>query len=101
MIPRKSVVLVYHSCFYMKIVCLLKRIKKITIILEVEEIFGDVANNEKISLKELKYFKIGDAYIFPTIMLHEKINTSNKPYAIAHGTYRVTPQFVHRKSDVK
>ena len=100
-IPSKSTVLVYHSCSYMKTVHILKKLKKINLLLEVEEIFGDVSNNEKLSKRELSYFKNADAYIFPTIMLNDKVNTTCKPFSIAHGTYRVTPQFIQRIDDGK
>lgn len=82
-------VLVYHSLGYMKLIKILKKIRKFHLILEVEEIYGDVSENEKLSNKELNFFKCADAYIFPTELLNEKINAQEKPYSIVYGTYQV------------
>ena len=88
-ISRDETLIVYHSLFYMSLVKLAKKIKKFQLILEVEEIYGDVMEKRKVSAKELRYFSTADRYIFPTILLNDKINKENKPYAIIHGTYQV------------
>jgi len=82
-------VIVYHSLYYMSIVKLAKRIKNFDLILEIEEIYGDVLQNSKVVKKELSYFKIADKYIFPTKLLNDKINIDNKPCVLVHGTYQV------------
>ena len=81
-------VLVYHSLYLMPIVRILKR-KHCHIVLEVEEIYGDVKNNRKTKQKELRFFECAEAYIFPTHLLETIINTQNKPSVIIHGTYQV------------
>ena len=55
---KDDVLLVYHSLFYINTIKFIKKIKKIKLILEIEEIYGDVAENKKISQKELDYFTI-------------------------------------------
>lgn len=90
---------VYHSLSYMGMVKFVKKIKKCRLILEVEEIYGDVIKSSKTVKKELKYFKKADAYIFPTQLLHEKINGKGKPYAIIHGTYNVEEQRADKFDD--
>lgn len=84
-----SKVIVYHSLGYMSVIKLLKKFKKIHLIMEVEEVYGDVTGNKKDVLKEYHYFKSADAYIFPTELLDEKINTLNKNSVIIYGTYEV------------
>jgi glycosyltransferase involved in cell wall biosynthesis len=82
-------VMVYHSLGYYGMIKLLKKLKKINLILEVEEIYADVIGNKKIRDKELEFFKLADAYVFPTELLNDLINKSGKPYVIIHGTYQV------------
>ena len=83
---------------------LLKRIvkkKRAKIILEIEEIYGDVSNNKKLVNNEIRFFNFADAYVFPTILLNNKINHSNKPYIIIHGTYDVPKRSVDKFDDGK
>lgn len=82
-------IIVYHSLGYYGMIKLLKKLKKINLILEVEEIYADVIGNSKIRNKELEFFKIADAYIFPTVLLNDLINKSGKPFVVIHGTYQV------------
>ncbi len=84
-------ILVYHSLGYMKTIALAKKIRKLRLILEVEEIYGDVIGNPKVVKRELSFFRLADRYIFPTQLLDEKINKEKKPSAIIHGTYQVEP----------
>lgn len=89
-VKTKEKIMVYHSIslyYPMKILSLLK---KINLILEVEEIYQDVQRlSRKERKNEYKFFKLANSYIFSTILLHERINNENKPYLIIHGTYQV------------
>ncbi|KAF0091900.1 MAG: Uncharacterized protein FD141_84 [Fusobacteria bacterium] len=83
-------VLVYHSIMLMKPIMLAQKFKKFKIILEVEEIYQDVAKFiEKTNKDELKFIESANRYIFPTELLNQKLNTTNKPYTIITGTYQV------------
>lgn len=82
-------VIVYHSLGYMRLFKLLKKIKNFSLILEVEEIYADVLNNQKIRKKELEFANLADAYIFPTELLDEFINKEHKPSVIIYGSYQV------------
>ena len=86
---RQDKVIVYHSLGYMPIIKWAHKIKKFHLILEIEEIYADVINNQKIREKELKYFTQADSYIFPTKILNQLINYNNKPSIIIHGTYKI------------
>lgn len=88
-IRKNEKIIVYHSLGYMSIIKTLKKIKKFQLVLEVEEIYADVIGNKKIRNKELDFFKVADAYIFPTSLLNDLINNENKPYVLIHGTYKV------------
>ena len=88
---RDEPIIVYHSLGYMRIIRCARKIKKFKLILEVEEIYADVSENKKTRRKELQFFRCADAYIFPTKLLSNEINKSNKPEVIIHGTYQVEP----------
>ena len=88
---RDEPIIVYHSLGYMRIIRCARKIKKFKLILEVEEIYADVPENKKTRRKELQFFQCADAYIFPTKLLSNEINKSNKPEVIIHGTYQVEP----------
>lgn len=78
---------VYHALRLMWQVKLLRKFKKFNLILEVEEIYGDVFSSEKTSRKELNFFKYADGYIFCNYLLNDKINRDGKPFAVSHGSY--------------
>lgn len=94
-------VIVYHSVAYANIVRLAKKIKKFQLILEVEEIYADVYNSERVRKKEYNLFEKADAYIFPTELLNEKVNVKKKPYTIIYGTYQLEEDRKSRFEDGK
>ena len=89
---KGDLLIVYHSLALIKFVKLLKRKLKCRVILQVCEIYGDVAENYRLVKKEMKFFQIGDAYIFSSKELNKKINIKQKENIIVHGTYNVEQQ---------
>lgn len=87
-INEESKIIIYHSLGLLKLLKFLNRKNK-KYILEMEEIYADVVNNNKIRQKEIKLAKTASGYIFPTELLDEKINTENKLSTIIYGTYKV------------
>lgn len=85
---RGEPIIVYHSLGYMEVFKALIRLKKLKLILEVEEIYGDVINDARTTQKEMEFFKCADAYIFPTELLNKKINKQEKQHLVIHGTYQ-------------
>ena len=85
--------LVYHSLLYMNIIKKILKRKKITLILQVCEIYSDVMENDSLRKKEILYCKCADRFIFQSEQLNSLINIENKPYAILHGTYKVEEKF--------
>lgn len=100
MIEKNTTVVVYHSVALTKTLCLLKKIKKIKIILQVEEVYADVTDNIKYRKKEENVFKIADGFIFPTETLAQIVNKKEKPYIIVHGQYSVKKIIKNEKEDV-
>ena len=88
-VNRSDTLLVYHSLGYATLLTFLKKLKKFKLVLEVEEIYADVTGREDERKKEYKLFSAADAFVFPTKLLNEKLNSKNKPYCIIHGTYQV------------
>lgn len=89
-VGKDDVVWVYHSLWFMRALTLLKKLKRFKLILEVEEVYGDVICSDKATAREKAFVKLADAYVFPSRQLDELLNTENKPSVISHGTYRVT-----------
>lgn len=85
---RGEPVLAYHSLGYARMLRFLKKIKGFRLILEVEEIYADVTGDERARKREMKLFEKADAYLFPTELLDEKLNTKGKPSVIIYGTYQ-------------
>lgn len=98
-IPKNSVVYVYHSLYYKGLVTWLKKIKRVKLVLEVEEVYSDVNGNASGRKKELAYFDRADAFLFPSYLLNELVNTEKKPYVISHGTYGVPPLYKEKFGD--
>lgn len=98
---RDSTVIVYHSLGYMSLVKMLKKIKGFKLIVEAEEIYGDVIGNPKTVKKEYSFFKTADSFIFPTEFLSERVNTEKKPEAIIYGTYHISKKMPKLFTDGK
>ena len=81
-------IIIYHSLGLLKLLKFLNGKNK-KYILEMEEIYADVINNNNIRQKEIKLAKMASGYIFPTNLLDKEINTEKKPSVIIHGTYKV------------
>ena len=88
-IKRNDTVIVYHSLALITIVNVMRRIKKCDFIYDVGELYHTVILKKE--ERELAFLKTADAYIFSTEFLNRKLNESQKPYALMHGSYRVVP----------
>lgn len=88
-VKKDDNVIVYHSLIYLRLIKYLKKIIGFNLILEMEEIYADVMDDEETKHKELEYAKISDAYIFSTEMLNKQVNKNKKPYVVINGTYKV------------
>lgn len=100
-IRRNETIIVYHSLEYMNIVRLIKRLKNVVLILEVEEIYGDVSANKRIKAKELSLFRLADSFIFATEKLNHIANPTNKPNVTIYGVYDTAPTKNVNKDDGK
>ncbi len=99
LVRRGDTLWVYHSLGLMSVLRWLKRFKRFRLVLELEELYGDVRRSKRITRRELRFARIADAYIFPTLELNERVNQKGKPYAVAHGTYQTAPTPADRTMD--
>lgn len=88
-VKKEDIIVVYHSLANMKLVKYIKKNITDKIVYEVEEIYGDVINDEKTKTKELKAFKNASSYIFSNDYLNSIINTKQLPYVTCYGTYEI------------
>lgn len=88
-VKKEDIIVVYHSLANMKLVKYIKKNVTDKIVYEVEEIYGDVINDEKAKIKELKTFKNASSYIFSNDYLNSIINTKQLPYVTCYGTYEI------------
>lgn len=97
----EDTVMVYHSVPYARFIARAKKKLGFRLVLEVEEIYADVSGKSSDRKKEYVAFGAADAYIFPTELLNEKLNTKNKPHTVIYGTYKVEPDRGVRFNDGK
>ena len=95
----EDTLIVYHSLSLMDIVKKIKRENKCQLIIEVEELYSDVREDETLRKKEIDYLKSADQYIMITELLNREVNLSGKPYVISHGTYRTNPRYCDKFDD--
>lgn len=102
-LKKDDIVLVYHSLGYFNTILWVKKLKKFKMILEVEELYLDVADAKHKTQRKMeqKMIEAADAYIFPTELMDAKLNPEGKPSVIIYGTYKVEPQIVGKFDDGK
>lgn len=88
-VKKGDTLVVYHSLALINYVSVLKKLKNFNLILEVEEIYGDMWQKKNITEKEMRFFKKADAYIFASELLETKINVNKKPSTVIYGVYNI------------
>lgn len=86
-IKRDETLIVYHSPRFIWIVRLAKFVRKFKLILEVEEIYGEIFDKATLSARELRYFQLADAFILSTSSLDSLVNRFGRPSVVVHGAY--------------
>lgn len=94
-------ILLYHVQWLSLPVRWAKKLKRFHLILEVEEIYGDVsAIHPYFNTLEKKLIKSADTYLFSTDLLKNRIG-GNKPYLVIYGSYKIYPQLSKPINDGK
>ncbi|MDY2698850.1 MAG: glycosyltransferase [Lachnospiraceae bacterium] len=83
-------IMIYHSLGYDSTFILLKKIKKLRIIGEIEEIYQDVHSySNRVCKNEFKFIDICDDLVFPNTTLNERLNHNGRTNITVHGIYQV------------
>ena len=89
-LKRGETIIVYLSLGYTSTFLMLKRIKKLNIIGEIEELYQDVhVLSKSVCKSEINFIESCSKYLFPTILMDKLLNKSSKPSIIIHGLYSV------------
>ena len=84
-------IMVYHSLAYDKTLLRLKKWKNLRIIGDIEELYQDVhKQSAAVSQNEFNFIAGCDKFIFPNTLLNERLNDNGRPFAMAHGIYRLS-----------
>lgn len=95
-VKKDEKVFAYHVQWISIPLRLAKYIKKFSLILEVEEIYGEVwKESKKLQGMEEKLIKKADKYIFVSEILKEKVNSKGKDSVVLYGSY-VLPEIKRR-----
>ena len=101
-LKKDESIVVYHSLSYMKMLTFFKKLKNLSVILEIREIYADINKvSEKMKQSEQEFFRIADKYIFATGILDDIINTEKKPSLIASGIYKPEKTICDKHNDSK
>lgn len=98
---RGEKIIVYHAVLLSPPIRAAKFLKKFELILEAEEIYGNVVSGRKIMHTwEQRLILSADKYIYSTELLAKEIN-SNKPHIIIYGIYEMNPELEVPNADGK
>ena len=89
-VKRNSTIIVYHFPDFSPIFIMLKKIKKLKVILEVEEIF--YRNNKstdamKTKVREERMFHYADGYIVVNDLIYKKYLDNTTKHIVVYGSY--------------
>lgn len=85
-IRRNDVIVLYHSFVFTRFFSFLKRLKKIPIVIEIEEIYGYSAHGHLPHLnKELSYVKSYDKAILVNDYIPRELGYDDKSYVVSYG----------------
>lgn len=101
-LKRYEQVIVYHSLGYDLTFLWLKKIKKIRIIGDIEEIYQDVHSfSKKMCENEYRFIAACDKLMYPNTILNERLNPNNRPNLVIHGIYKLGEQYTKGHEDDK
>lgn len=92
---------VYHKVMNVPTLIIAIYLKRLKVVLEVEELFSQLNTSKWREKLEWQIFSKADSYIFASFHLQKIINKKNKPYVIANGKYEVAPIIAQPFNDGK
>lgn len=101
-IKKGETILVYHSLGYDSTFIKLKKIKKFTLIGDIEEIYQDVhVQSKQKSRDEYRFIDVCDKFFFPNTILNVRLNKHNLPHLVVHGIYKKEKRIAEHFEDGK
>lgn len=92
-VKKNDKILLYHSLFYIIPINLICKIKKINLIIEIEELYYSLFKRSyRLKNKELAFLQKAKSYLLVNDLLKEKIDITTKPYVISYSSYNVITQ---------
>jgi hypothetical protein len=101
---RGETLLVYHVPHVFIPLWVTKVVKRCRVVLEVEEIYQDVAPIGRfLTTSETRQIALADGYLFSSDLLAERlgIDASVKPFTIIYGVYRSEPKLTTAEEDCR
>lgn len=93
-------VLVYHSLAYKKWILWAKKIIGFKLILELNEIYSDVAlKYEKYRRLEITNIDMADGFLFANDLMNGLFNVKSKPFAVGYGIYKIEDKVSDKFND--
>lgn len=90
---KNEKILIYHSPYYSSVIKYVKYLKNLEIVLEVEEIYSEVWNISKHSIKlEKQLLRIADYFIAVSNDLSKKLG--DKTLAVVYGNYKISDELI-------
>lgn len=90
-VPTNGLFLVYHSNSFIRPIQFARRIKKIKLIIDIEEIYTELfRTSPKEAQLEKNFLQTGNSYIVVNDILALKYGTMGKSVAVAYGDYRMS-----------
>lgn len=103
-VRRNSTIIIYHFPTFSPIFIILKKLKKLKVILEVEEVFyrnSKSKNTKKTKVLEEKIFRYADGYIVVNDLIYEKYLDDTKKHIVVYGSYDSDDEKYQRNEDGK
>jgi len=99
-VKKDEIVLVYHSVSYCIPLAITRWLKRFKFVLEVEELYYKVFNQQGRQKKcELQMIKGADAYLFSNDILAKNAEVEHKPFIVVYGNYYISERHVPQRND--
>lgn len=101
-VKKTDTIVMYHSVTYTKILAIIKKIVHRKIIVEVEEIYGYSATEDRPGVyKEINTIKQMDSFIVVNPGIPERIDAQNRKYVVSYGVCDLPDRRVEQFDDGK
>lgn len=94
-VKSNDIILAYHSLSYMAVLKFIKLLKKIKLVLELNDLYAlhyeSLKKIERLKKKECSFFSLPDSFLFASPYMNELL-TYKRPSIISYGSYQVVKE---------